>query len=92
MTMVAAFKTLLHRYTGQDDLVVGTSAASHQRPEFKGLLGFFLNTLVLRTNLSNNPTFRELLRQVREVIISALAHNDVPFEYIVKELHPERNL
>jgi amino acid adenylation domain-containing protein/FkbM family methyltransferase len=92
MTMVAAFQTLLHRYTGQDDLVIGTGTTSHQGPEFKGLLGFFLNTLVLRTNLSQNPTFHELLIRVREVTLSALAHNDVPFEYVVKELQPERNL
>jgi amino acid adenylation domain-containing protein/FkbM family methyltransferase len=92
MTMVAAFKTLLHRYTGQDDLVIGTGTTSYQSPEFKGLLGYFLNTLVLRTDLSQNPTFHELLMRVREVTLSALAHNDVPFEYVVKELHPERNL
>ena len=91
-TLVAAFKTLLYRYTGQDELLIGTATAGRKRPETQKLLGFFLNTLVLRTDISGNPTFRELLRRVREVIVSAIAHEDVPFEFLVKELRPERNL
>ncbi len=91
-TLVAAFQTLLYRYTGQEDLLIGTATAGRKRPETQKLMGFFLNTLVLRTDISGNPTFRELLGRVREVIVSALAHEDVPFEYLVKELRPERNL
>ena len=92
MLLVAAFNTLLYRYTGQEDLLIGTATAGRSRPEIQKLMGYFLNTLVVRTNLSGNPTFRELLRRVREVIASAVAHEDVPFEYLVKELQPERNL
>jgi surfactin family lipopeptide synthetase A len=92
MVLLAAFNTLLYRYTGQDDLLIGTSTAGRKRLEIQGLMGFFLNTLVLRTNLSGNPTLRELLVRVREVTNSAFAHEDVPFEYLVKELHPERHL
>ncbi len=92
VALLAAFNTLLYRYTGQDDLLIGTSTAGRKRSEIQGLMGFFLNTLVLRTNLSGNPTFRELLVRVREVTNSAFAYEDVPFEYLVKELHPERNL
>ena len=92
MTLVAAFKTLLHRYTGQEDILIGTTTAGRNRTELQKMMGFLLNTLVLRTNLSGNPTFRELLRRVREVTIEAMAHQDVPFEYLVKELQPERNL
>ena len=92
MVLLAAFNTLLYRYTGQDDLLIGTSTAGRKRSEIQELMGFFLNTLVLRTNLSGNPTFRELLARVREVTNSAIAHEDVPFEYLVKEFQPERNL
>jgi amino acid adenylation domain-containing protein len=92
MVLVAAFKTLLYRYSGQDDLLIGTATAGRKRKELQGLMGFFLNTLVLRTDLSGNPTFQELLLRVRKVITSAVAHEDVPFEYLVKELHPERIL
>ncbi|MEO7020419.1 MAG: amino acid adenylation domain-containing protein [Ktedonobacteraceae bacterium] len=91
-TLAAAFKTLLYRYTGQDDLLIGTASAGRNRPEIQQLIGYFLNTLVLRTDLSGNPSFRELLLRVRSVIASAVAHEDVPFEYLVKELQPERNL
>ncbi len=91
MTLVAVFNTLLYRYTGQDDLLIGTATAGRNRPETQKLMGYFLNTLVLRTNLSGNPTFRELLLRVRGVIASAIAHEDIPFEYLVKELQPERN-
>jgi amino acid adenylation domain-containing protein len=92
MTLLAAFSTLLYRYTSQDDILIGTSTAGRKRLETRGLMGFFLNTVMLRTNLSGNPTFRELLVRVREVIGSAFAHEDVSFEYLVKELQPERKL
>lgn len=91
-TLAAAFKTLLYRYTGQDDLLIGTASAGRNRPELQALMGYFLNTLVLRTDLSGNPPFRELLRRVRAVIAAAVAHEEVPFEYLVKELQPERDL
>ena len=90
--LLAAFGALLYRYTGQDDILIGTATAGRKRPEIQGVMGYFLNALVLRTNLSGNPTFRELLARARVVISSALAHDDMPFEYLVKELQPERNL
>jgi amino acid adenylation domain-containing protein len=92
MALLAAFNTLLYRYTGQDDLLIGTPTAGRKRSEIQGLMGYFLNILLLRTDLSGNPTFRELLVRVREVTNSAFAHEDMPFEYLVKELRPERNL
>ncbi|GAA6614882.1 hypothetical protein NUACC26_006690 [Scytonema sp. NUACC26] len=92
MTLLAAFKTLLYRYTGQDDIVVGTFSANRNRPELEGLIGYFLNTLVLRTDMSGNPSFRELLRRVRQVTLGAYAHEDLPFEKLVQTLQPERNL
>ena len=92
MTLLAAFQTLLHRYTGQDDLVVGSPIANRNRTEIESLIGFFVNTLVLRSNLAGNPTFRELLTRVREVALGAYAHQDIPFEKLVEALHPERNL
>jgi len=92
MTLLAAFQTLLYRYTQQDDIAVGSPIANRNRSEIEGLIGFFVNTLVLRTNLSSNPTFRELLGRVKEVTLGAYAHQDVPFEKLVEELHPERRL
>ncbi len=92
MTLVAAFQTLLYRYSGQEDIVIGSPVAGRTRPETEGLIGAFINTLVLRTDLSGNPTFKELLRRVRKMALEAQAHADVPFEYIVQELHPERDL
>jgi amino acid adenylation domain-containing protein len=92
MTLLAAFQTLLHRYTEQDDLVVGSPIAGRNWQETEGLIGFFVNTLVLRTNLSGNPTFRELLGRVRKVTLEAYGHQDLPFEKLVEELQPERNL
>ena len=92
MTLLAAFQTLLYRYTQQSDLVIGSAIANRNRYEIEWLIGFFVNSLVLRTNLSGNPTFLELLDRVREVALGAYAHQDLPFEKLVEELHPERNL
>ncbi|MBD2468775.1 non-ribosomal peptide synthetase [Nostoc sp. FACHB-145] len=92
MTLLAAFKVLLYRYTQQEDIIVGTPIANRNRAEIEGLIGFFVNTLVLRTNLGNNPSFRELLHQVREVTLGAYAHQDLPFERLVEELQPGRDL
>ena len=90
MTLLAVFKVLLYRYTGQDDVIVGTPTAGRSRAEVEGLIGCFLNTLVLRTNLSGNPSFKELLKRVREVALGAYTHQDVPFEKLVEELQPKR--
>jgi amino acid adenylation domain-containing protein len=92
MTLLAAFQTLLYRYTQQEDIAVGSPIANRNRSEIEGLIGFFVNTLVLRTDLSCNPTFQELLDRVREVTLGAYAHQDLPFEKLVEELHPERSL
>nr|QEO74288.1 condensation domain-containing protein [uncultured bacterium] len=90
MTLLAAFYALLHRYSGQGDLVVGTAIAGRQRPEVEGLIGPFINSLVLRGDASGDPTFRELLGRVREMALQAYANQDLPFEKIVDELRPER--
>ncbi|QLE49536.1 amino acid adenylation domain-containing protein [Nostoc sp. C057] len=92
MTMLAAFKTLLYRYTSQTDILVGSPIANRNRSEIERLIGFFVNTLVLRTDLSGNPSFRELLRRIREVTLDAYTHQDLPFEQLVAELQPDRNL
>ena len=92
MTLLAAFQVLLLRYTGQEDVVVGSPIANRNRGETEGLIGLFLNTLVLRTDLSGDPSFRELLTRVREVAVQAYAHQDLPFEKLVEELQPDRNL
>jgi len=92
MTMLAAFKTLLYHYAQQEDIVVGSPIANRNRSEIEALIGFFVNSLVLRTDLSGNPTFRELLNRVKEVALGAYAHQDLPFEKLVEELHPDRAL
>ncbi|MEH2022777.1 non-ribosomal peptide synthetase [Nostoc sp.] len=92
MTLLAAFKTLLYRYTYQEDIAVGSPIANRNRSEIEGLIGFFVNSLVLRSNLAGNPTFRELLGRVREVTLGAYSQQDLPFDKLVEELHPERNL
>ena len=92
MTLLAAFQTLLHRITGEDDVVVGTPVAGRDRAETEGLIGLFLNSLALRTNLSGNPTFLELLTRVREVALGAYDHQELPFEKLVEELQPDRDL
>ena len=92
MTLLAAFDVLLHRYARQDDIVVGTDVANRNHSEIEGLIGFFVNMLVIRADLSGDPTFAELLRRVREVALGAYAHQDLPFEKLVEELRPERSL
>jgi amino acid adenylation domain-containing protein len=92
MTVLAAFKTLLYRYCGESDVTIGTPIANRNRSEVEPLIGFFLNTLVLRTDLSGNPSFRELLARVRDVALGAYAHQDVPFELLLEQLQPERDL
>ncbi|MEH2149116.1 amino acid adenylation domain-containing protein [Nostoc sp.] len=92
ITLLAAFQVLLYRYTQQEDIAIGSPIANRNRSEIEGLIGFFVNSLVLRTDLSGNPTFRELLSRVKEVALGAYAHQDLPFEKLVEELHPERNL
>jgi amino acid adenylation domain-containing protein len=92
MTLLAAFKTLLCRYTGETDIRVGTPIANRTHAELENLIGFFVNTLVLRTDLSGNPTFGELLQRVREVSLEAYEHQDLPFEKLVEALQPERDL
>ena len=92
MTLLAVYDTLLYRYTGQSDILVGTPIANRNRSEIEGLIGFFANTLVMRTDLSANPSFCDLLGRVREVALGAYAHQDLPFEMLVEALQPERNL
>lgn len=90
MTLLAGFQVLLQRYTHQDDIVVGTDVANRNRAETDPLIGFFVNLLVLRTDLSENPSFRELLKRVREVALGAYAHQDLPFDKLVDALQPKR--
>ena len=92
MILLAAFDVLLAKYSGQDDIPVGTPVANRNRSETENMIGFFVNTLVLRADLSGNPSFTALLKQVKESTLGALAHQDVPFETLVEELQPERNM
>ncbi|HEY2391553.1 MAG TPA: amino acid adenylation domain-containing protein [Candidatus Angelobacter sp.] len=92
MIMLAAFQVLLMRYSGQDDFGIGTVVANRRRPETKGLIGFFLNTLVIRANLGGEPTFRKVLRQVRERVLDGYEHQDLAFEKLVEELAPDRDV
>lgn len=90
--LLAAFNILLYRYTDQKDIPLGCPIANRNQAEVEGLIGFFANTLVLRTDLSGDPTFRELLTRVREVVSGAFTHQELPFEKLVEDLKPERNL
>ena len=92
MTLLATFKILMSRYAGQDHVLVGTPIANRNRVDIENLIGFFVNTLVLRSDLSGNPGFPEYLKQIRDVTLGAFAHQDVPFEKLVEELHPDREL
>lgn len=92
MVLLAAFQTLLYRYTGQTDILVGSLIANRNRADIEHLIGFFVNTLVIRTNLKGNPTFQELLGKVRETTLQAYAHQDVPFERVVEAVQPVRLL
>ncbi|HET7234257.1 MAG TPA: amino acid adenylation domain-containing protein, partial [Longimicrobium sp.] len=92
MVVLAAFQALLGRYTGSDDILVGSPVAGQTRHEVEELIGFFVNTLVLRADLSGDPSFRELLGRVRHGALDAYEHQEVPFERLVAELHPDRSL
>jgi amino acid adenylation domain-containing protein/non-ribosomal peptide synthase protein (TIGR01720 family) len=92
MTLLAAFQALLARYAGQEDISVGTPIANRNRRDIEGLIGFFINTLVLRGDLSGEPSFSELLKRTREMTLGAYAHQDLPFEMIVDELQPDRDM
>ncbi|RUS95287.1 hypothetical protein DSM106972_090630 [Dulcicalothrix desertica PCC 7102] len=92
MTLLAAFATLLFRYSGQKDIVMGSPIANRNYPEIEPLIGCFINSLVLRINIKENPSFLELLQQVRQVALDAYSHQDAPFEKLVEVLQPERNL
>ncbi len=92
MTLLAVFQTQLHLYTGRKDIVIGTATASRTRVEIERLIGFFTNTLVMRTDFSGNPSFQEILARVRESSLGAYAHQDLPFEKLVEELEPKHDL
>src|SRR5580692_11011500 len=92
MSLVAAFSVLLHRYSALEDVSIGTVSSGRKRSELEGLLGYFLNPVVLRTDLSGDPSFRELLRRTREVTLDALSNDDAPFAQVVNEVHPSRSL
>ena len=92
MTLLAAYQVLLARYSGQTDIAIGAPIANRRRGEIEGVIGFFANTLVLRNNLAHNPTFQNLLQQVRDTCMRAYTHQDIPFEKLVEVLQPERDL
>jgi amino acid adenylation domain-containing protein len=91
MTLLAAFQVLLYRYTSTEDIVIGTPTAGRKDPELENLIGFFVNTLIIRGDLSGNPTFREVLRRTREVALQSYEYQDTPFEKIVQDLQPARD-
>ncbi len=92
MTLMTAFQVLLARYTGRDDIVLGTDATDRDNRETEELIGFFVNTLVVRTDLSGNPTFLELLERARTSLVEDFAHRDMPFDMLVADLQPDRHL
>ncbi|MEH2022015.1 amino acid adenylation domain-containing protein [Nostoc sp.] len=91
MTLLAAFGAILYRHTGQEDILIGSPIAGRNRSEIEGLIGFFINTVVLRTDFTDNPSFRSVLNRVRQMALDAYAHQDMPFEKLVEELQPERD-
>jgi non-ribosomal peptide synthetase component F len=92
MSLLAGFQTLLSRYSGQEQIVIGTDVANRTTTDTERMIGFFINLLAMRTDLSGNPTFREVLGRVRESALGAYAHQDMPFDKLVEELQPERSL
>lgn len=92
MVILAAFNLLLARLAGREDIVVGSTIAGRNRPELEGVIGFFINALALRTDLSGSPSFVDLLKRVREVCLDAYTHQDLPFDKVVEALNPERDL
>src|SRR5258705_5209374 len=92
MTLLTALKILLSRLGAQKDIVVGATIAGRKRPELEGLIGFFINALALRTDLSGDPAFADLLARVRATCLDAYTHQDLPFERVVEEINPERDL
>ena len=92
VTLLAAFQVLLSRHAGQEDIVIGTPMAGRSRRELENLIGLFVNTVVVRTDLSGSPTFRELLRRTKETVLGAYENQDVPFETLIEMLNPERDL
>jgi non-ribosomal peptide synthetase component F len=92
MTMLSAFATLLYRYSGQDDILVGVGVANRQRPEAENLLGMMINTIVLRARLAGNPSFADLLERIRVRCLRAYAHQDMPFDRLVQAVRPTRSL
>lgn len=91
MGLLTAFKILLHRYSGQEDIVVGVPVSGRNRLELENMIGFFINTLALRSDLSGNPSFREVAQRVRKVVVDGITHQELPFERLVEELRPERS-
>jgi non-ribosomal peptide synthetase component F len=91
MTLLSAFSVLLNRYSGEDDIVIGTPIAGRNREEIENLIGFFINTLPLRIDLAKNPTFKSLLARVKQTAVEGYEHQDLPFEKLVEELKPERS-
>ena len=92
MVLLAAFKALVHRYTGLEDILIGTPVAGRNRLETEGLIGFFVNTLLIRSSAAGDPTFDEMLQRVRAAALGAYSHQDLPFDKLVESLRPERSL
>ncbi len=92
MALLGVFAALLPRYAGQDDIVIGTPFAGRNRTELESMVGYFINPLALRIDLSGDPTFDELLGRARETVLEAFAHADVPYETVVRATNPERDL